>query len=129
MGTKAGRSNETFNGSNGTAVTSAMFALGAGWASGATIAVTAGSTQWRGTAVITAATTTPAQATAPVVFTLPDPWGTAPVGVITTTTNNTSLTAATAFANTTITATAITWTHSVLPVDTKLYTINWLISA
>lgn len=128
MGVKAGRTNQILDGSSGTAVTSAMFALGAGWAGGATIAVTAGSTQWRGSAVITAATTTPAQATATVIFTWPDPWGAAPGAILTTTTNNNSLTAASAFANTTVTSTAVTWTHSILPVDTKLYTINWIIA-
>jgi hypothetical protein len=116
-------------GNIGTAVVSGDFVLGAGWAGGATIAVTAGSTVGRGSAVITAKTTTPAQATATVVFTFPDGAFAAAPHCFTTTTNDNSLTAATAFANTTVTTTAVTWTHSVLPVDTKLYTINWLIVA
>lgn len=103
------------------------FALGAGWGGAATIAVATGSTDQRGQITITASTTTPAQATATVVFTFADgAFATAPRTVILTTTNDNSLTAYAGVAYS-VTTTALTMTYSILPVDAKVYKINYLI--
>lgn len=120
-----GRTNKRLNGSAGTAAVAADFVLGAGWGGAATCTVLAGSNAQRGQISITASTTTPAQATASVVFTFPDgAWAAAPKCIVTTTNNN-SLTAASAFTWST-TTTACTFQHSILPVDTKVYVLNYV---
>jgi hypothetical protein len=109
-----------------TAVAASNFALGVGWGGAAVFALTAGSTDRAGQFTITASTTTPAQATATVVFTFADgAFEVAPIAIITTTNTN-SLTAASAMAWT-ATTTALTMTHSILPVDTKVYTFNYVL--
>lgn len=115
------------DGSVGTAVASGDFTLGAGWGADATIAVTSGSTVNRGEATITAVVGGGAmsQATATVVFTYPDgAFASAPWFLVTTTNDNSIDTGR--FAVTTTTTTAVTLTHSVLPVTTKIYKFRWV---
>lgn len=114
------------DGSLGGAAVAANFVLGAGWGGAATITVTAGSTDQRGEIVITASTTTPAQATASVVHTYRDGAWAATPWVMLESTNDNSLTAAFEFQITSISTTACTWQARVLPVDTKIYKIRYL---
>jgi hypothetical protein len=125
----AGRSNKRLNGSDGTAITAAMFALGVGWGDGTLVkTVTSGSRTDRGTLTITSVGSNQAQATATVTFTFPEAFASAPF-IMTTTTNDNSLTAASAFANTTIAVGSVIWTHSIIPVVNKIYVLNWMICA
>lgn len=122
----AGRSNKRLNGSDGRALVAADFALGVGW--GSTVAaptVVANSKQDRWKITITSSGSSQAQATATIVFTFPEPYPTAPFAIIDTTNDN-SLTAASAFTWSS-TTTALTLTHSILPVDTKIYTVTCIL--
>ena len=116
------------NGNIGTAVVAATHvALGAGWGGAATATVLTGSNSQRGQISVTASTTTPAQATASIVLTFPDPYTSAPFCIQKDTTNNNSLTAAATFTCVTTTTTA-TFQFSILPVDTKIYVLNYAFS-
>jgi hypothetical protein len=115
------------NGNIGTALVAGDVVLGAGWGSAATKTITAGSNGQRGQIVVTASTTTPAQATATIVITFPHPYTSAPFCINKSTTNTNSLTAAFEFTCVTTTTTA-TFLATVLPVDTKLYTLDYAFS-
>lgn len=110
----------------GNTVAASDFALGAGWG-GSTIAVTSGSTVHRGQATITCATGGGlAQATATVTLTYPGgafptaPW------IIPHTTNDNSVDTG-RFAVTTLAAASVVLTFSVLPVNAKVYVLNWIL--
>ena len=117
------------DGSIGTAPVAGDFVLGAGWGGTASLTVTAGSTDQRGQIVITASATTPAQATATVTFTFKDgayasaPW---PLVLLA---DNTQAVAETGATDIAATTTALSWTHSVLPVAAKVYTYNYCLIA
>lgn len=99
------------------------FALGAGWGGTATAALTAGSTDQRGTLTITASATTPAQATATVVHTFADgAYASAPFPQVIVTSNSAI---DEGHVVVTTTTTAATWTFSVLPVATKIYIFHY----
>jgi len=104
------------------------FALGAGWGTTPVVAVTAGSTDQRGSISITA-DATPAQATATVVFTFADgAYAATPFALV----NLQDSTSAADDAQPTsveCTTTALSWTCGVLPVDTKVYIFNWVVVA
>lgn len=105
------------------AASASDFALGAGWGGTASAALTAGSTDQRGTLVITASATTPAQATATVTHTFADgAYDSAPFPIVTVSSTSAIDEGHVAIAMTTTTA---TWTFSVLPVATKVYTFNY----
>lgn len=113
-----------------TAPVAADFALGAGWGSTASVSVRAGSTDQRGWITITSSGSGQAQATATVTFTFKDgayaatpPYASA---VLVNSSNAITETGATATACTT---TALSWTHSVLPVTAKTYTYAYLVIA
>ena len=118
------------DGSVGTAVTSAAFALGAGWGGTASLAVRAGSTDQRGSVTITASATTPAQATATVAFTFVDGAYAATPSYfdVRLVANSNAITEAQPMSQT-CTTTALGWTHSVLPVAAATYTFNYCIIA
>lgn len=98
------------------------FVLGAGWGTTPVVALTAGSTDQRGTLTITA-DATPAQATATVVHTFADgAYESAPFPQMTVT-NDASID--TGHVVVTTTTTAATWTYSVLPVDTNIYIFHY----
>lgn len=130
MAQRQGRNRGQLDGSAGTVVTTANFTLGAGWGTAATFTVATGSNDRRGQLAITASTTGLAQATATVLHTFVDgAFASAAPFAFSTTTNDNSLTAASAFKATTVTTTTCLWTHSILPVDTKIYILNyWLIT-
>lgn len=112
------------DGSLGTALAAGDVAIGAGWGNTATKAITSGSNDQRGQIVVTSSGTGQAQATATVVITFADgAWASAPFCIVTTTNNNSIDTGHVTWSSTT---TALTLTFGVLPVDTKLYTINYL---
>jgi hypothetical protein len=114
------------DGSNAATAVAANFVLGAGWGGAATISVVAGSTDVRGTIIITASTTTPAQATASVTHTYAGgAWASTPFLYLECVNDN-SLTAAFEFDLTSISTTAAVWQARVLPVDTKIYRVRYL---
>lgn len=112
------------DGSIGTALAASNVAIGAGWGTTATKAITTGSNDQRGQIVVTASGASFAQATATVVITFADgAWASAPWCIVTTTNDNAIDTGHVTWSSTT---TALTLTFSVLPVDTKIYKINYL---
>lgn len=111
----------------GTAAVAGDFVLGAGWGGTATRAVATGSNAQRGTLTVTASATTPAQATATVVFTFPDGgYASAPFGLVNVTSDSAIDEGHVVVVNT---ATTSTWTFSVLPVATKIYIFRYLFVA
>lgn len=109
----------------GTALVAGDVAIGAGWGTTGTKAITTGSNAQRGQIVVTASGASFAQATATVVITFPEPYASAPVVVLATTTNDNSID--TGHVTWSATTTALTLTFSVLPVDTKIYKINYAV--
>lgn len=117
------------DGSNATAVTAANFAIGAGWGGTATFTVASGSTDQRGTINITASATTPAQATATVTLTFVDgAYASAPFAVVLLG-DNTQAVAETGAVDVATSTTALSWTHSVLPVAAKVYNYTYVVIA
>lgn len=98
------------------------FVLGAGWGTTPIVALTAGSTDQRGTLQITADATA-AQATATIVHTFADgAYDSAPFPQVLVTSNSAI---DEGHVVVTTTTTAATWTFSVLPVDTKVYIFHY----
>jgi hypothetical protein len=132
MAQKQGNSNTDagrLDGSIGTAVASGDFALGVGWGTTATLAVSTGSNDQRGEVTVTSSGTGQAQATATVVLTFKDgAYAGKPFALVNLQDNTQAITdnqptdvlAAT---------TTLTWKHSVLPVDTKTYTFGYVVVA
>ena len=99
-------------------------AIGAGWGTTATKALVTPSSDQRGGITITSAGTGQSQATATVVLTFADTaWASAPYCMATVTSTSAI---DEGHVVCTATTTALTMTFSVLPVDTKVYTIKWL---
>lgn len=119
-----GRSSKRMDGSGATAVTSANFAIGAGWGTTGTFVVAANSTEQRGQVTITASGASFAQPTATVVMTFPG--GTRPYApfAVADATNDNSID--TGRVKCVTTTTTLTMTHSLLPVDTKIYIITYV---
>lgn len=117
------------DGSIGSAVTDAAFALGAGWGGAATISVLAGSTDQRGQCTITASATTPAQATATVTFTFVDGAYTATPFAFVNMQNSDSAITDDQPKEVVATTTTLVWKAATLPVSTKVYIFNWLVVA
>lgn len=113
------------DGSIGTAITSSNVALGVGWGDGSVaLALGTGSNDQRGKISVTSAGANQAQATATVVLTFADgAYASAPFTIVTTTNNNSIDTGHVTWSTTT---TAMTLTHSLLPVDTKVYVFTYL---
>ena len=73
----------------GTSLVAGNVALGAGWATEGTVAITAGSNDVGGQFVVTCGATSPAQATATITVTFADgAYNAAPFVIVTTTNNN-----------------------------------------
>jgi hypothetical protein len=112
------------DGSIGTAVAAGNVAIGAGWATEGSLAITTGSNDQRGQFVVTCGATSPAQATATIVLTFADgAFVSAPFTIVTTTNDNSIDTGHVTWSTTT---TAMTLTHSLLPVSTKIYKFTYL---
>ena len=111
----------------GTALAAGDVALGAGWGA-TTVAIAAGSNAQAGRLTLTCATGGGlAQATATVTITFPDgAYNAAPWGFMLTTNDNSIDTGRLA---TTTTTTALVGTYSVLPVNAKIYIIDYFVIA
>jgi hypothetical protein len=114
------------NGNIGRALVAGDIVLGAGWGTAPVLTLTSGSNGQRGRLTILAKATA-AQATATIVLTFPEPYTAAPFVINKSTTNDNSLTAAAEFTCTTTTTTA-TFTHTILPVADKTYTLDYAFS-
>lgn len=106
----------------GTALAAGNVALGVGWGGG-TVAITTGSNDQAGQLVITASSTSPAQATATVTVTFADGAYNAAPWVLATVTSTSAIDEG--HLVWTSTTTGFVLTFSVLPVDTKIYTITY----
>lgn len=128
MAQKQGRNRGRIDASSGTALVAGDVALGAGWGNTATKSITAGSNDQAGQIVVTSGGAGQSQATATVVITFSDgAYASTPRTAIVTTTNDNSID--TGHAKYTVSTTALTITFNVLPVDTKIYTFNYLVVA
>lgn len=128
MAQKQGRNRGRLDGSSGTAVAAADFAVGAGWgATGSITSVGTGSNDQAGTFVVTAAGGTYAQATATVVLTYKDgAYAAAPRAVLVTCSNAVALD--TGHVTWSSTTTALTLTYLVLPAA-GAYTFTYAVIA
>ena len=124
---KQGRNRGQISAEGQTDLAAGDVAIGAGWGTTGTKAITSGSNDVAGQIVVTASGASFAQATATVVITFKSAYPTAPRTVIATTTNDNSID--TGHVTWSATTTALTLTFSVLPVDTKIYKINYLVVA
>jgi hypothetical protein len=115
------------DGSIGTAVTTAAFALGVGWGStGAVTSVAAGSNDQRGSVLITAGGSGLAQATATVTFTFVDgAYTSTPFVRVQLVDNSNAVTESAVPQAQTATTTAASWKHNVLPVAAATYRFAW----
>lgn len=128
MAQKQGRNRGRLDASSGTALAAGNVAIGAGWGTTATAAITSGSNDQAGQIVVTASGASFAQATATVVITFADgAYASTPRCVLVTTTNDNSID--TGHCTYSVTTTALTITFSLLPVDTKIYKINYAVLA
>lgn len=118
------------SGANASAVTTANFAIGAGWGGTATFTVTDGSTDQCGQIEITASATTPAQATATVTLTFADgAYASAPFAFVVLAAPPTDAVTFGGPINQACTTTALSWVSSVVPVATKIYRYNYAVIA
>lgn len=110
-----------------TTLASSHFTLGAGWGTTPILAITSGSTDQRGSFTITA-DATPTQATATIVITFADgAYASAPFALVNTYNDNDIDDGAVVTVETS--TTALTMVHSILPVDTKVYTFHYVVIA
>lgn len=115
------------SGSKGTALVAATHvALGVGWGSTAAAVLLSGSNAQRGRMAITSGGTGQSQATATIVITFPEPYSSAPFCIPHVTSTSAIDEGHLTWTSTT---TALTLTYSVLPVDTKVYTVSWDLKA
>lgn len=111
---------------NGSDLATGNVAIGAGWGTTRSFAITAGSNDQAGQIVVTASGASFSQATATITITFADgAYPSTPRCVLITTTNDNSID--TGHATYSVTTTALTITFSVLPVDTKIYKFNYLV--
>ena len=110
-----------------TALTTSAIAIGAGWGTTGSFTLLTGSTDQRGQITITASGASFAQATATAVLTFADgAFAAAPFCIPHVTSNSAIDEGHLTWSSTT---TALTLTFSVLPVDTKIYKLTWLLIA
>jgi len=113
---------------NSSALAAGSVAIGAGWGTTATKAITAGSNDVAGQIVVTSSGASQAQATATITITFTDgAYAATPRTVLITTSNDNSID--TGHATYTVTTTQLVITFSVLPADTKIYKFNYLVIA
>lgn len=118
----AGRSNKVPNASEGRDLATTDFALGVGWGDGAVTKTLATSSKQNAfQIVVTSVGSNQAQATATIVLTYPIPYAVAPIAIVTTTNSNSIDTGHATWSSTT---TALTITHSVIPVAAAIYKFN-----
>lgn len=122
-----GRARGQITAEGNTALAAADVAIGAGWGTTATKTVTSGSNDVAGQIVVTSSGASQSQATATVTITFKSAYASTPRCVLVTTTNDNSID--TGHATYTVSTTALVLTFSVLPVDTKIYKLNYLVIA
>lgn len=123
-----GRNRGQITATGNTALAAGNIALGAGWGA-STVAITTGANDVAGQLVITCATGGGlAQATATITITFATPYATAPRVALVTTSNDNDITTGMPIAYS-VSTTALTLTYSVLPVNTKIYKINYVVVA
>ena len=114
----------------GTSAATTAFALGAGWGSTASVALATGSNDQAGVVTITSAGTGQAQATATVTFTFTDgAYAATPRTAIINLLSSSNAVTEGGCTSGAVTTTALSWTHSVLPVATKTYKYAYLVVA
>lgn len=114
----------------GTAAVAAAFALGAGWGSTASVVVTAGSNDQAGIITVTAAGAGLAQATANVTFTFTDgAYAGIPRSAIITLMSSSNAVNESQPTQGAVSATVLSWRHSVLPVAAATYKFSYLVIA
>lgn len=114
------------DGSIGAALAAGDVAIGAGWGTTATKAISTGANAQRGTVTVTSAGTGQAQATATVIITFPDgAYAAQPHAIVTVDSTSAIDEGHVAY---TVSTTALTITFSVLPVATKLYALHYVVS-
>jgi len=114
----------------GTAVASSNFALGAGWGTTASVAVTAGSNDQAGIITVTSAGTGQAQATANVTLTFVDgAYASIPRSAIITLMSSSNAVTESQPTQGAVTATTLSWRHSVLPVAAATYKFSYVVIA
>jgi hypothetical protein len=118
------------DGSLATALSASNVALGVGWGDGTLVlSIVAGSNCQRGSLTVTSVGSNQAQATATVTITFPEgAYASTPFALVnlqdnTSNVNNIQPT------DVACTTTALSWTHCVIPVDTKTYTYAWHVVA
>lgn len=124
---KQGRNRGQITAEGNTAIAAADVAIGEGWGTTGTKTVTSGSNDVAGQVVVTASGASFAQATATVTITFKSAYASTPRCVLVTTTNDNSID--TGHATYTVSTTSLVLTFSVLPVDTKIYKLNYLVIA
>ena len=110
----------------GPELSAADVAIGAGWGGAATKAVTAGSNDQRGEIVVTASTTTPAQATSTVVLTFKRKFAATPFAVVIQSSNDEAATMQ-APQSVVCTTSQLSFVSSVVPVATKIYKYSYIV--
>jgi len=114
----------------GTAVAAANFALGAGWGSTASVAVSAGSNDQAGIITVTSAGTGQAQATANITLTFVDgAYASIPRAVIWSLLSSSNSVTEAQPTQGAVTATTASCRHSVLPVAAATYKYSYLVIA
>ncbi len=118
------------DGSLATTITAANVALGVGWGNGTLVlAIVAGSNCQRGSLTVTSVGAAQAQATATVTITFPEgAYASTPFALVNLQDNTQAITDGQP-TDVACSTTALSWTHSVLPVDTKTYTFAWHVVA
>lgn len=118
------------DGSLATSLVAGNVALGVGWGDGALVlAIVAGSNAQRGSLTVTSVGSNQAQATATVTITFPEgAYASLPFALVNLQDNTQAVTDGQP-TDVACTTTALSWTHSVLPVATKTYTFNWVVVA
>lgn len=114
----------------GTAAVAADFALGAGWGNTASVVVTAGSNDQAGIITVTSAGTGQAQATANVTFTFKDgAYAAIPRAALITLMSSSNAVTESQPTQGAVSATVLSWRHSVLPVAAATYKFSYVVIA
>lgn len=124
---KQGRNRGQITATGNTALAAGNIALGAGWG-GTTVAITSGANDVAGQLVLTCATGGGlAQATATITITFATAYSATPRAVLISCSNDNSID--TGHTSYTVSTTALVITFLVLPVNTKIYTFDYLVVA
>lgn len=114
----------------GTALAAANIALGAGWGTTASVAITTGANDTAGILTVTSAGTGQAQATANVTVTFADgAYAATPRACIITLLSSSNAVTEAQPTQGAVSTTTVSWRHSVLPVAAATYKFSYLVIA